>query len=115
MEKGNPGRNLERDFTELCASSYEYCYDNPIVYDDPNGEQPPMKKRVVPAFVAPPVFFPQELTKNLPKGGELRPFFVVFHKDRCCSDVCDSGPTTTTCKADKIKLNGQTLVQSLAV
>ena len=38
-------KNLERDFLELTASSYEYAYDNPIMYNDPSGEQPPIKDR----------------------------------------------------------------------
>lgn len=36
-------KNKERDFLELTASPYEYCYDNPIVYNDPSGEQPPFQ------------------------------------------------------------------------
>ncbi len=35
---------MERQFFDLCASSYEYCYDNPINYNDLNGEQPPVKE-----------------------------------------------------------------------
>ena len=34
-------KNKERDFLELTASPYEYCYDNPVVYNDSTGEQPP--------------------------------------------------------------------------
>ncbi len=34
-------KNKERDFLELTASPYEYCYDNPVIYDDSTGEPPP--------------------------------------------------------------------------
>lgn len=36
-------KNKERDFNELCASTYEYAYDNPINYTDETGEQPPVR------------------------------------------------------------------------
>ncbi len=39
--KGQLDRNVKRQFIELCASSYEYCYDNPIRFNDLSGEQPP--------------------------------------------------------------------------
>jgi len=42
--QGKPERNKERSYVELTASPYEYSYDNPIMYNDPNGEQPPQKK-----------------------------------------------------------------------
>jgi hypothetical protein len=46
------------------------------------------------------------LRKRMQDEGVTKPpFFVVFHTDRCCPDVRDSGQTTTTCEADKIKLN----------
>ncbi|MBL7706328.1 MAG: RHS repeat-associated core domain-containing protein [Taibaiella sp.] len=32
-------KNLERDFIELSASSYEYCLSNPINFNDPSGER----------------------------------------------------------------------------
>ncbi len=32
-------KNLERQFLDFCASPYEYCYANPIIFTDPNGEQ----------------------------------------------------------------------------
>lgn len=45
MQKGyGLEKNMERQFLDLCASSYEYCYDNPINYNDLNGEQPPLNK-----------------------------------------------------------------------
>ena len=37
---GQPGRNHEWQFVELTASSYEYCYANPVRFTDPIGEQP---------------------------------------------------------------------------
>ncbi len=40
LHQGNPGRNIERQFVELTASSYEYCYANPVRFTDPSGEQP---------------------------------------------------------------------------
>ncbi len=45
LQKGNPQRNKERNYTELTASPYEYCYDSPVVYNDPTGEQPPIKEK----------------------------------------------------------------------
>ncbi len=38
---GRPDKNLSRQFIELTASSYEYCYANPIRFNDPSGEQVP--------------------------------------------------------------------------
>ena len=38
---GKPERNKERSYVDLTASPYEYSYDNPIMYNDPSGEQPP--------------------------------------------------------------------------
>ena len=44
MDHGQPGRNLERQFVELTASSYEYCYDNPVRFSNPSGEQAPGRR-----------------------------------------------------------------------
>ena len=42
LEKGyGIEKNRERNYLELTASSYEYCYDNPVNYTDPTGEQVP--------------------------------------------------------------------------
>jgi len=41
---GKPERNKERSYVDLTASPYEYSYDNPIMYNDPSGEQPPQKR-----------------------------------------------------------------------
>lgn len=35
-------KNKKRNFLELTASTYEYCYDNPVDGTDPNGEQVPV-------------------------------------------------------------------------
>ena len=43
LSKGAPTRNQERQFVELTASSYEYCYANPVRFADPTGEQPVFK------------------------------------------------------------------------
>ena len=32
-------KNKERQFLDFCASSYEYCFANPIRFSDPSGEQ----------------------------------------------------------------------------
>ena len=45
--QGQPDRNHERQFVELTASSYEYCYANPVRFNDPSGEQPPGSRIVV--------------------------------------------------------------------
>lgn len=47
LQHGNADRNLKRDFTELTASPYEYCYDNPVLYNDPSGEQPPYNRPLI--------------------------------------------------------------------
>jgi len=39
IEKGNPERNKERSYTELTASPYSYCANNPTNKIDPNGEK----------------------------------------------------------------------------
>ena len=39
--KGHADKNVKRQFIELAASSYEYCYDNPIRFTDTGGEQVP--------------------------------------------------------------------------
>ena len=44
LTKGKPKRNVGRTYVEMSASPYEYSYDNPIVYNDPSGEQPPQQK-----------------------------------------------------------------------
>lgn len=38
---GNPHRNRQRNYLELTAGSYEYCYANPVRFTDPTGEQVP--------------------------------------------------------------------------
>ena len=55
--KGNPTRNLERQFVELTASGYEYCYANPVRFIDPSGEQVPPRERESDSF-----------TKNMAEG-----------------------------------------------
>jgi len=35
---GQPDRNAKRQFVELTASSFEYCYDNPLKFIDSTGE-----------------------------------------------------------------------------
>ena len=37
-------KNKERDFLELTASTYEYCYDNPVIFSDSLGEQVPYEQ-----------------------------------------------------------------------
>lgn len=32
-------KNKRRQFLDFCASTYEYCYANPVRFNDPNGEQ----------------------------------------------------------------------------
>jgi len=39
--KGQPDRNIKRQFVELTAATYEYCYANPVRFTDPTGEQAP--------------------------------------------------------------------------
>ena len=39
--KGQADKNEKRQFIELAASSYEYCYDNPVRFTDTGGEQVP--------------------------------------------------------------------------
>ncbi|MGN6568378.1 MAG: RHS repeat-associated core domain-containing protein, partial [Flavipsychrobacter sp.] len=41
LSKGQPNKNIKRDYIELTASSYEYCYANPVRFSDPTGEQVP--------------------------------------------------------------------------
>ena len=40
-------KNKERDFLELTATPYEYCYDNPVRFTDPTGEQVPPHKQAL--------------------------------------------------------------------
>jgi RHS repeat-associated protein len=39
--KGESERNVKRQAAEQTASTYEYCYDNPLRFTDPTGEQVP--------------------------------------------------------------------------
>jgi hypothetical protein len=94
LHQGNPGRNIERQFVELTASSYEYCCANPVRFIDPSGEQPPTPREsealaqqmaekknsskptealvdVGVIRIGSKISVPQELLKNLPNGGEL--------------------------------------------
>ncbi|MFA6152382.1 MAG: SpvB/TcaC N-terminal domain-containing protein [Chitinophagaceae bacterium] len=42
-DKDNTRKNQDRDFIELSASSYEYCYDSPTRFVDLTGEQPNLR------------------------------------------------------------------------
>jgi RHS repeat-associated protein len=46
---GQPNRNTKRNYTEIAASSYEYCYDNPVMFNDLSGEQVPVNTDSIPA------------------------------------------------------------------
>ncbi len=71
--KGNPKRNIKRDYMELTASSYEYCYANPLRFTDQFGEQAtPQQINAVGTYGVTPTSQPskQQQPVNIPNFGE---------------------------------------------
>jgi RHS repeat-associated protein len=65
---GQPHRNTKRNYTEIAASSYEYCYDNPVMFNDLSGEQVPLMKES------------DRTNENKPKVSNIDETFVFIQK-----------------------------------
>lgn len=73
-------KNKERNFIKLCASLYEYAYDNPVNFTDETGEQPNTKQKVQ-AYINPDIKkFEASIVSNQKKFNETKQKYINHYK-----------------------------------